>query len=51
MFENRMLRKVFGPRREDVTGDIRKLHVKELYDLCSSQNRPYQSANKMKEKR
>jgi len=38
MFENRVLRKVFGPQREYATGDRRKLHVEELYDLYSPPN-------------
>ena len=33
VFENRMLRKVFGPRTDEVTGEWRKLHKEELYDL------------------
>ena len=36
MFENRVMRKIFGPKRDDVTGEWRKLHNKELYDLHSS---------------
>ena len=36
MFENRVLRKIFGPRRDGVTGEWRKLHNKELTDLHSS---------------
>ena len=39
------------PGRENVTGDRRKLHVGELHDLYSTTNRPYQPANKIKEKR
>jgi hypothetical protein len=31
--ENRVLRKVFGPRRDEVTGEWRKLHNEELNDL------------------
>jgi len=33
VFENRVLRRIFGHRREEVTGEWRKLHNKELYDL------------------
>jgi hypothetical protein len=36
MFENRMLRRIFGPKREELTGEWRKLHNKELHDLYSS---------------
>jgi hypothetical protein len=36
MFENRMLKKIFGPKRDGVTGGWRKLHNKELYNLYSS---------------
>ena len=36
VFENRVLRRVFGPRRDDVTGEWRKLHNEELNDLYSS---------------
>jgi hypothetical protein len=36
VFENRVLRRIFGPKRDEVTGDWRKLHNKELYDLYSS---------------
>ena len=38
MFENWVLREVFGPQREYVTGDRRKLHIEELYDLHSALN-------------
>jgi hypothetical protein len=38
VFENRVLRRVFGPRRDEVTGDWRKLHNDELNDLCSLPN-------------
>jgi hypothetical protein len=38
MFENRVLRKTFGPKRDDVTGDWRKLRNEELHNLYSSQN-------------
>jgi hypothetical protein len=33
VFENRVLRRIFGPRRDDVDGGWRKLHNKELHDL------------------
>jgi hypothetical protein len=33
VFENRMLRRIFGPKRDDVTGGWRKLHNEELYNL------------------
>jgi hypothetical protein len=36
MFENIVLRKIFGPKRDDVTGEWRKLHNEELRDLYSS---------------
>jgi len=35
VFENRVLRRVFGPKRDDVTGEWRKLHNEELNDLYS----------------
>jgi hypothetical protein len=36
VFENRVLRRIFGPKREEVTGEWRKLHNEELHDLYSS---------------
>jgi hypothetical protein len=33
VFENRMLRRIFGPKRDEVTGEWRKLHNEELRDL------------------
>jgi hypothetical protein len=36
VFENRALRRIFGPKRDDVTGELRKLHNEELRDLYSS---------------
>ena len=33
VFENRVLRRVFGPKRDEVTGEWRKLHNEELSDL------------------
>jgi len=38
LFENRVLRKVFGPKRYEVTGECRKLHNEELSDLYSLPN-------------
>jgi len=38
VFENRVLRRVFGPERDEVTGDWRKLHNEELNVLYSSSN-------------
>jgi hypothetical protein len=36
VFENRVLRRIIGPKRDEVTGKWRKLHNKELHDLYSS---------------
>jgi hypothetical protein len=33
VFENMVLRRIFGPKRDDVTGEWRKLHNEELNDL------------------
>jgi hypothetical protein len=38
VFENRVLRRIFGPKREDVTGEWRKLHNEELNGLYSVPN-------------
>jgi hypothetical protein len=38
VFENRVLRRIFGPKRDEVTGDWRKLHNEELHNLYSSRN-------------
>jgi len=35
-FENRVPRRTFGPKRDEVTREWRKLHNEELYDLYSS---------------
>jgi hypothetical protein len=35
-FENRVLRRIFGLKRDEVTGEWRKLHNEELHDLYSS---------------
>jgi hypothetical protein len=36
LFENRVLRRIFGPKRNEVTGGWRKLHNEELHNLYSS---------------
>jgi hypothetical protein len=36
VFENRVLRTIFGPKRDEVTGGWRKLHNEELHNLYSS---------------
>jgi hypothetical protein len=36
VFENRMLRRIFGPKRDELIGEWRKLHNEELHDLYSS---------------
>jgi hypothetical protein len=36
MFENRVLRRIFGSKRDGVTGGWRKLHNEELHNLYSS---------------
>ena len=39
MFENKVLRRVFRPKKYEVNGEWRKLHKEELYNLYSSPNR------------
>ena len=36
VFESKVLRRIFGPKRDEVTGEWRRLHNKELYALYSS---------------
>jgi hypothetical protein len=36
VFEKRVLRRIFGPKRDEVTGEWRKLHNEELHNLYSS---------------
>jgi hypothetical protein len=38
VFANRVLRRIFGPKRDEVTGEWRKVHNEELHDLYSSPN-------------
>jgi hypothetical protein len=36
VFENRVLRRIFGPKKDEVIGDWRKFHNEELHNLYSS---------------
>jgi hypothetical protein len=38
VFENRVLRRIFGPKRDEVMGEWRKLHSGELHNLYFSPN-------------
>ena len=38
VFENKVLRRIFGPRRDEETGDWRRLHNEEINDLYCSPN-------------
>jgi hypothetical protein len=38
LFENRMLRRIFGPKRKKVAGDWRRLHSEEFHNLYGSPN-------------
>ena len=38
MFENRFLRRIFGPKKDEVTGECRKLHTEKLNDMYCSPN-------------
>jgi hypothetical protein len=38
MFENRMLRRIFGPKREEVLGGWKRLHNEEIHNLYASPN-------------
>jgi hypothetical protein len=38
VFENRVLRRILGPKKDEVTGEWRKLHNEELHNVYSSPN-------------
>jgi hypothetical protein len=38
VFENRVLRRIFGPKREELAGGWRRLHNEELHNLFASLN-------------
>jgi hypothetical protein len=38
VFEDRVLKRIFGPKRDEVTGSLRKMHNEELHNLYSSPN-------------
>jgi hypothetical protein len=38
VFENRVLRRISGPKTDEITGEWRKLHNKELHNLYTSPN-------------
>jgi hypothetical protein len=38
VFENRVLRRIFGPKREEVVGNWKRLHSVEIYSLYTSVN-------------
>jgi hypothetical protein len=37
VFKNMVMRKIFGPKRNEVTGERKKLYTEELYDMYSTQ--------------
>jgi hypothetical protein len=43
VFENRVLRRIYRPKRDEVTGEWRKLHNRELHNLYSSPNIQFKS--------
>jgi hypothetical protein len=49
VFENRVLKRIFGPKRDEVTGEWRKLHSEELHNIYSSH--PQISLGKSKSRR
>jgi hypothetical protein len=51
VFENRVLRRIFGPKRDEVTGEWRKLHKEKLHNLYSSPDIIRQIKSRMGEER
>jgi hypothetical protein len=47
VFESRVLRRIFGAKREGVTRSLRKLHIEELHNLYSSPNNVNMFISKM----
>jgi hypothetical protein len=47
VFENRVLRRIFGPKRDEVMGRCRKLHNEELRNLYSLPNRMIKSKDEI----
>jgi hypothetical protein len=45
-FEKSLLRKIFGPKRDEVTGEWRRLHDDELHDLYSSSNNTWMNKSR-----
>jgi hypothetical protein len=45
VFENRALRRIFGPKKDEVTGEWRKSHNKEFKDLYSSPKKLFAYSN------
>jgi hypothetical protein len=48
VFENRVLRRILGPKRDEVTGDWKKLHCKELYN-CTRGSRNQEDTARMED--
>jgi hypothetical protein len=51
VYENRVLRRIFGPRRDELTGEWRRPHNKELNGLYSSPNTTWVERKKKRKKR
>jgi hypothetical protein len=48
VFENRVLRRIFGTKRDEVTGGCRKLHNEELHNFHPSPNITTMKSRRMK---
>jgi hypothetical protein len=48
VLEKRMLRRIFGPKRDEVRGEWRRLHNEELYNLYSSPNIIWVTSRRMR---